>query len=375
MIRSSLQMFVCFAVIIITSENLQAQELNYIYKSGDNGYSCFRIPSLITTKKGTVLAFAEARRNSCGDAGDIDLVVKRSSDGGKTWGEMQMVWNDSTNTCGNPAPVIDQRTGRIVLLTTWNLGSDHEKQIIADTSKDTRRVFVLYSTDDGLSWSSAKEITTAVKKPEWSWYATGPGRGLQITKGKYKNRMVVPANHIRKGTRQNYSQVIISDDAGENWRLGGITKQDSVNESTVAELSDGRLLYNMRNASSKRVRQTAISEDGGESWSDLLADTTLIEPVCEGNLIRYKYKGKREALVFSNPASRTAREKMTARMSYDDGKSWVSKLIYPGPSAYSCLTVLKDGRIACLYEAGLQKPYEGIAYITLKTGEIVSSAK
>ena len=349
----------------------KAQTLNHLYRAGEEGYACFRIPSIITTGKGTILAFAEARKNNCGDAGDIDLVVKRSEDGGKTWSALQMVWNDSTNTCGNPAPVIDQKTGKIILLSTWNLGTDHEKDIIAGNSKDTRRVFVLVSTDDGFSWSAATQITKDVKKDNWTWYATGPGRGIQIGKGKSKGRLVIPSNHVVAETKQNYSHAIYSDDAGITWKLGGITKQDSVNESTVAELSNGRLLLNMRNASKKRIRQTAISKNGGKSWSDIKPDTVLIEPVCEGNLLQYKFPGRKEALLFSNPASMNSRTQMTIRVSYNNGKTWAAKkLLYAGPSAYSCLTVLPNGNIGCFYEAGLQRPYEGMVYEEIRIEDI-----
>ena len=341
----------------------RSQSFNHIYRAGEEGYSCFRIPSIVTTKDGTLLAFAEGRRNNCGDAGDIDLVVKRSQDGGKSWSAIQVVWNDSTNTCGNPAPIVDEKSGKIVLLTTWNLGSDHEKDIIAGTSKDTRRIFVLTSIDDGNTWSAASEITVKVKNPNWSWYATGPGRGIQISKGRYKGRMVVPCNHVTTDTRQNYSHTMYSDDRGDTWKLGGITPQDSVNESTVAEVAKGRLLLNMRNASSKRVRQTTISNDGGESWSGIRPDTTLIEPVCEGNLLRYHFPGRKDALLFSNPASQTSRTHMTVRISFNSGKSWAAKkLLYAGPSAYSCMTILPNGNIGCFYEAGIQRPYEGIVF-------------
>jgi len=357
--------------MLVSAPTLMAQDLNYLYKAGEEGYSCFRIPSIITTTKGTVLAFAEARRNNCGDAGDIELVVKRSSDGGKTWSALQMVWNDSTNTCGNPAPVVDQNTGKIILLTTWNLGTDHEKDIINKTSKDTRRIFILSSDDDGLHWSGATDITADLKDSNWTWYATGPGRGLQISRGKHKGRLVVSTNHITGDTRQNYCQAIYSDDGGVHWKGGNVTKQDSVNESTIAELSNGRLMMNMRNASKKRTRQVAISKDGGINWSDIKADTTLIEPVCDGNLLQYKYPGKKEALLFCNPASTSSRTQMTIRVSYNDGKRWTAKkLLYAGPSAYSCLTVLPNGNIGCFYEAGLQKPYEGIVYQEISIEDI-----
>ncbi|WP_276500254.1 sialidase family protein [Terrimonas pollutisoli] len=366
MIVSRNNLWLLLAVLvctITTGNNLLAQQLNHIYKGGEEGYNCFRIPSLVTTSKGTVLAFAEARKINCGDAGDIDMVVKRSEDGGKTWSPLQVIWNDSANTCGNPAPVVDQQTGNIILLSTWNLGADHEKDIINGSSKDTRRVFVLRSTDDGKTWSQAAEITKNVKKNNWTWYATGPGRGIQLSKGRHKGRLVIPSNHIVAKTKKNYSHVIYSDDGGNTWKLGGVTKREGVNESTIAELSDGRLLLNMRNAGKSRYRQVAISKNAGKKWSAIYPDTVLIEPVCEANLIQYKFPGKKNLLVFSNPASTTSRVKMTVRISEDDGKTWpLKKLIYEGPSAYSCLTVLPNGNLGLFYEAGIQRPYEGIAF-------------
>ena len=349
---------------------ISAQAFNYIYKNGDDGYKCFRIPAMVTTQKGTVLAFAEARKNNCADAGDIDLVVKRSEDGGTTWSALQVVWNDSTNTCGNPAPVIDEKTGAVVLLSTWNLGADNEKKVKDRTAKDSRRAFVLSSTDDGHTWSSARDITRNVKLDNWTWYATGPGRGIQVSKGRHKGRLVIPCNHVEAATMNSLSHVIYSDDHGASWRLGGIA-QDSTNEATVAELSNGNLMLNMRNTGHTRYRQIAISRNAGKKWSAKDADTALIEPICEGNLIRYTSPGKKACLVFSNPASKTARVGMTVRISYDDGKTWpFRKLLYEGPSAYSCLTVLPDGNLACLYEAGYQRPYEGIVLEEIKIDDL-----
>ena len=146
--------------LIINSFSIYSQDLNYIFKSGENGYNTFRIPSIVTTNKGTILAFAEGRKNSSSDSGDIDIVLKRSNDNGKTWGEIIIVRDDGVNVCGNPSPVVDRNSGSILLLSTWNLGGDTESEIINEISEDTRRVFVLKSTDDGLSWSEPKEITT-----------------------------------------------------------------------------------------------------------------------------------------------------------------------------------------------------------------------
>jgi sialidase-1 len=338
-------------------------EPNAIFKSGENGYKCYRIPAIVITNKGTLLAFAEARKNSCGDAGDIDLVVRRSFDGGKTWLPMSVVWDDTDNTCGNPAPVVDRKTGNIILLSTWNLGTDHEKQIIAGTGKDTRRIFVLSSNDDGNNWSQAREITASVKKPDWTWYATGPCNGIQIQTKKYKGRLVIPCDHIEAESKKYYSHSIFSDDGGLTWKLGGTTPTDMVNECTVAELPKGTLMLNMRNYNASRVRQISTSKDGGETWSELKPDGTLIEPVCQGSLLWYDAKGKKNFLAFSNPASQKTRTNMTVRLSYDKGKTWKKKkVVHEGPSAYSNLVVLPNGNLACLYEAGLKSAYESILF-------------
>lgn len=344
---------------------VKSQDLSYIFKPGDYGYACFRIPAIIKTNTGTLLAFAEARKDGCGDAGNIDLVLRRSHDGGQTWSVLQVIWDDENNTCGNPAPVLDQQTGNIFLLSTWNLGTDHEPMIIDQTSKNTRRVFVLRSTDDGQSWSAAKEITAAVKLPNWTWYATGPVNGIQVKKGRYKGRMIIPCDHIEAGSKKYFSHTIHSDDGGETWVLGGSTPTDQVNESTIAEIAKGKLLLNMRNYNQQRVRQTATSSDGGETWSALQPDTSLIEPVCQASLIRLE--GQRNVhLAFSNPAHTSKRVGLTVRYSFDQGRSWpVKKLFWEGPSAYSNLVQLSSGSIGCLFEAGLRSAYEGIAFMTI----------
>lgn len=339
------------------------QDLNQLFKAGEDDYKCYRIPAIVTTTKGTLLAFAEARKNNCGDAGNIDLVVKRSIDGGKTWSKMSIVWDDADNTCGNPAPVVDKKTGNIILLSTWNLGSDHESQIIDGTSKDMRRIFVLTSTDDGETWSKPKEITSAVKQPDWTWYATGPCNGIQMRSRKYKGRLVIPCDHIEAKTKKYYSHTIHSDDGGRTWQLGGTTPSDKVNECSVSELPKGELVLNMRNYTNIRVRQVSTSKNGGQTWSVLRGDTALIEPVCQASLLWYDHKGRKPFLAFSNPAHQKSRTNMTVRLSYDKGKSWALKnVVYEGASAYSNLVVLPNGNLACYFEAGKKSPYEGIVF-------------
>src|SRR5262249_34440674 len=146
-----------------------------LFVSGKDGYHTYRIPALIVTKKGTLLAFCEGRKASGSDTGEIDVLLRRSFDNGKTWTRTQVVWHDGGNTCGNPCPVVDAKTGAIWLLLTHNLGRDNQWQILDGTSKGTRTVWVASSADDGTTWSKPVEITADVKKPAWTWYATGPG--------------------------------------------------------------------------------------------------------------------------------------------------------------------------------------------------------
>lgn len=329
------------------------------------GYACFRIPALVTTAKGHILAFAEARKGSCSDTGDIDLVMRRSTDKGETWSKIQLIWDDGENVCGNPAPVLEQRNGTVFLLMTWNLGSDHERDIIAGTSTDTRRIFVTQSSDEGISWTTPKEITSTTKKSTWTWYATGPCHGIQLSKrSNYPGRLVIPCDHIEAESKHYYSHAIYSDDLGKTWQLGESTPQHQVNECTVAEKRSGELLLNMRNYDrTQKNRKIAHSTDGGKTWSNLVDDSTLIEPICQASIIGNLKGGKRHRFYFSNPASQDKRERMTLRVSMDNGKSWQgSLLIHEGPSAYSDLVLLKGKKIGILYEAGLSSAYEGIAF-------------
>ena len=340
-------------------------ELKYIFKSGSEGYNTFRIPSIITTDSGVVLAFAEGRKNSSSDSGDIDLVLKRSTDGGKTWGDLIVIRDDSTNVCGNPSPVIDRKTGKIFLLSTWNRGDDTESEIINMTSVDTRRVYVMNSIDEGLSWSKPIEITDKVKKPNWTWYATGPVHGIQIREGSKKGRMIIPCDHIEANTKKYYSHIIYSDDGGSSWNIGGTTPQDQVNECSVAEIGKGKLILNMRNYDRTQMnRKISISNDYGESWGDIYDDKALVEPICQASILRYSFKGYgRNDLLFINPADKNKRLNMTLRLSNDLGRTWKGEfLLHEGPSAYSDITKLRNGNVGCLFEAGKNSPYEGIVY-------------
>jgi len=342
-----------------------------VYISGQHGYHTYRIPSVIVTPKGTVLAFCEGRKHSRSDTGDIDLLVRRSEDGGRSFSAQQVVWDDGPNTCGNPCPVVDQKTGVIWLLMTHNLGVDSEPQIVARKSQGTRTVWLTHSTDDGRSWAKPVEITQQVKKPEWSWYATGPGAGIQLRTG----RLLIPCDHIAD-SGEWASHVIYSDDGGKTWRLGG-SAGPKTNECEVVELADGRLMLNMRNYNRQHTcRAVAFSADGGLTWTPVSYDPALPEPVCQASIRRYSLAdpnrpGSKNRILFSNPADPQQRQKMTLRLSEDEGKTWpMAKVLWPGPAAYSCLAVLPDGTVLCLYERGEKHPYERISLARIPANQL-----
>jgi sialidase-1 len=345
-----------------------------VFVSGADGYHTYRIPSLIVSRKGTLLAFCEGRKDGRADSGDIDLLSKRSTDGGQTWSRPQILWDDGTNTCGNPCSVLDEDTGVIWLLLTHNDGRDKESAIKAKKGIGTRTVWVSRSDDDGDTWSKPDEITKSVKDPSWGWYATGPGVGIQIKHGPRRGRLVIPCDHAYdqpggnlRGLPVEYgAHVVYSDDHGQTWKRGGAIRP-KVNECQVIELADGKgtLLMDMRAYFGKSRRAQSISRDGGKTWSAPEDQAELIEPVCQASILRYTWpdaNGK-SRILFSNPSDEKKRINMTVRLSYDDGKTWpVNRMVHSTESAYSCLTVLPDMEIACLYERGVQHAYERITF-------------
>jgi sialidase-1 len=333
-------------------------EETHLFISGQGAYHTYRIPALAVTVAGTLLAFAEGRKHGRGDAGEIDLILRRSFDNGASWTPVQVVVSEAEMTCGNPCPVVDRRTGIIWLPFCKNLADGSETLITQ--GKAPRTVWITHSDDDGQSWAEPVEITAAVKKPEWTWYATGPCHGIQLTSG----RLVIPCDHMvgvhfdRK--RDPYhSHVIYSDDNGITWRIGGIV-DNGTNECAVVETVDEAVYINCRNYVGGKRRAVAWSHDQGDTFQDFAWDETLVEPICQASLVSYPDKDQPAGshVLFANPAS-TEREKMTVRLSDDCGQNWpVARELHAGPAAYSDLAVADDMTICCLYERGDMFPYE-----------------
>ena len=312
-----------------------------IFVAGTDGYHTYRIPALVVSKQGTLLALCEGRRYGAADDGKIDLVLKRSFDNGATWEDMQVIWQDGENTIGNPCPVVDRETGTIWL----------------PFCRNNERVFVTKSADDGASWATPVEITEDVIRPSWGWYATGPGHGIQLSTG----RLVVPCDHAEAGVFR--SHVIYGDDHGDSWQLGGLL-DEGTDECEAVETSQGRVYLNMRDHADRNCRAYAWSDDGGQTWSAVAWDETLVEPVCQGSVVRLSDDCHHDTnrVLFCNPAS-TERNRLTVRLSYDECQTWnAGKVVHAGPAAYSDLGITGDMTICCFYERGEEHPYEKITF-------------
>jgi sialidase-1 len=348
-----------------------------VFRSGTESYHTFRIPAIVRATNGTLLAFAEGRKSQSGDTGDIDLVLKRSFDNGRTWGPLQIVGDNGANTFGNPTPIVDRTTGKIVLLTTHNAGNVTETELLTGAVND-RRVFVQESADHGAAWSAAREITAATKRASWRYYATGPGHGIQLARGAHAGRLIAPCNHSTTnlaGVSAWAVHLLYSDDGGASWRIGAVDSPNrsllNPNECSAVELTDGRIYTVARNeeGSSAGNRAFACSRDGGETFdAPFSIDVRLVSPVVQGSALRCSAMdqgGPANRILFSAPGHPSRRARMMVRSSFDEARTWTAgRVVYDGPSAYSDMVNLPDGQVGLLYESGVKHPYERITFAT-----------
>ncbi|TVZ57522.1 putative secreted protein (Por secretion system target) [Flavobacteriaceae bacterium MAR_2010_105] len=307
----------------------------------------YRIPSLVTTKKGTLLAIGDGRLDSHADVPNrIDFYIKRSTDNGTTWGESIIISNIQYG--GDACTVVDQTTGRIFIFYAYSqfkniFGSNGDPN-----SENCLRSQYIYSDDDGLTWSAPVDLTADLyKSGDNSYWASG-GTGIQLRNGT----LVIPIAIVRSGII--YGGIIYSTDHGETWNRSETNSYDKFDENTIVELNDGRIMVNARNHYQTGRRLITHTSDLGTTWSPFTFDPVLVDPVCQGSIIRYTstldgYDKNR--ILFSNPASTSGRKDGTLRISYDEGLTWAfSKLYQPGDSNYSSIAILPDGKIGVLYE-------------------------
>lgn len=363
-------------------------ETTTVFRSGDDGYATFRIPAIVRAADRTLVAFAEARVASAADDGNVDLVAKRSTDEGRTWGPLQVVADVDSNFIGNPSPVLDTKSGRLVLLATYKNAADKEPQILAGTGVESSREYLLTSDDAGRSWSRPTDITASVKRPDWRWYGVGPGHAFELRTGPHTGRLVAPANHSDEG--QNYgAHLLLSDDGGATWRVGAVdTPQGGPrhpNEATGAQVADGSIVVSARDQAGQdewhRLRTTSL--DGGESFTGPFADQVgLVAPVVQASLLwvdgepaagtRPRAGGHPAGmLLLSAPSAATERVDLRVRTSQDDGVTWSDGLLVrQGPSGYSDLVTLPGQTVGVLYETGDATATERIDFTTFGVGRL-----
>ncbi len=338
-----------------------------VFEAGTQGYSFFRIPVLLIAGNGDILAFAEGRRASRSDTGVIDIVLRKSTDEGRTWSALRIVVTDNENTNGNPCPILDLETGDICLVYTTNLGAERESEILAGRAQP-RRVQRCFSRDNGLTWTTPADISAQARKDNWTWYATGPCHGICTKAGRY----IVPCNHGEiengesKGTR---SHLIVSDDKGKNWQIGAMSELGT-NEATVAETSQG-LYVNMRNTFPQKKRVYTISQDGGITFGACQTAKQLKDPYCQGSVYGYG-----DGLFFCNANHKLIRKNLTLRFSADSGSTWNKGLVVARKAgAYSDIAVSKDKTISVLYEGGRKVLYDTIFLAQITAGDYFELAK
>jgi sialidase-1 len=338
-----------------------------IFHRGDEGVHTYRIPALLQTRKAVLLAVADARHESDRDLpGKISLVMRTSSDRGRTWSKAVTIRKVTEGGVGDSSLLLDSRTGRVWCFYNYGppgIGFMTSKPG-AVTGPTTLQVHAMFSDDDGRTWSEPRDLTPQIKEPAWQGMFATSGTDFQTSKGRYLVPVVVRDEKGVVSSRNAYS-----DDHGETWKIGAAIGSGT-DESHCVELADGTIMQNMRRGSTRSI---AVSSDGGVTFAAATNDPALIDPVCNASITRYR-RGGRDLLIFTNDAS-TKRENLTVKLSGDGGKTWTAgRTIHAGPSAYSTAIVLDDGSIAVLYERGEAEYTEKITFarFNLKWAEAVA---
>ena len=344
------------------------------FYSGLKGYYSYRIPTIIQSKN-ALIAFAEGRKNSTSDFGNIDLVYRRSTDQGKSWEPLQILIDRDTLAVQNPVPIYVKDSNKIVLLFNITPQSEHDILNKDYGPKDERKAYVTYSYDDGLSWSLPKDITPQVKLPHWRWHAIGPVHGIELNFGANKGRLIAPvAISIEKGQKAYTMALIYSDDQGDSWNIGAVDNDLSdvvqCNETTVVELTNGTIYVNTRDhlgGSHQKNRGETYSTDGGLTFAQPIIESDKFpSPIVQSSLLRWDsaIKGKKDMILFSTPSNTEKRENLIVMASYDESKSWITLFkVHQGFSAYSDMVKLNNRTLGVIFETD---DYKKIMFKRLK---------
>jgi sialidase-1 len=356
---------------------LFAQEETIVFQGGQEGHAIYRIPAIISLPNGDLLAFAEGRVHGSDDYGDVNLVMKRSLDGGFTWSRLQMLVDYDSLQAGNPAPVVDlhdPKHPKGVVYLFYNTGNNHEYDV--RMNRGVREIWMIKSFDLGKKWTEPENITLQVHKPnnpnfnpeyknpaDWRHYANTPGHAFQFQKGKYKGRIFVAANHSVGDPQENFAEYqahgFYTDDHGKTFKISESITFPGSNESIAAELSNDRMIMSIRNQKGDiRNRIIAYSSDGGNTWDEQYFEDQLPDPVCQASILDIGFQNGKTILAHSNAANKMDRNNLTIHISFDEGKNWdlTIPVDYTGDktklpwTAYSDLAVIDEEHLGILYE-------------------------
>lgn len=357
-----------------------------VFVSGTDGYASYRIPAIIRAPNDQLLAFCEGRVNGSNDFGNIQIVMKRSSDGGANWSALQVVASNDTLQTGNSAPVVDLSDpaypqGRIFLF--YCTGNQPESAI--RKGRGVRQVWYTTSTDNGHTWNAPVNITTQVHRPnqpaenpayhfpeDWRCYATTPGHAMQMRSGAHTGRILVPINYSSGDPQSHFADFraadFYTDDHGRSWHLSDPVKIPGGNEDMGADVGQGKVMLTIRNQRGDiRQRIIAISSDGGQSWDTSYFDPRLPDPVCQGSILPVGSKKGRSIIAVCNNDDTLHRNNLTLRISFDQGNTWTRRQVIDRAddpaairdhTAYSDLVLVDKKRIGVLYERDGYKEIE-----------------
>jgi sialidase-1 len=362
----------CMVLLNLTLQPNQGCAAEYsetvLFEEETDGFKLYRIPGIVVTSNGIILAYCEARKFTEADRGEIEIHMRRSTDAGQSWSKAAQVAHHGPRLPRNPhmpekkkskdmgGP--DEQTVNNPVAIACRDGTVHLLYCV-----EYMRCFSIRSLDHGQTWSTPVEITAAFDtlrdRCQWQVIATGPGHGVQLSSG----RLLAPfwmTDYEKRTPMHHAAGVVYSDDSGQTWKTGDIAIPAG-GESNLVELSDGQVLFTSRNGDARNRRMMAVSPDGISRWSAPKLVDELLEPGCMAGLVSLPDKGSngKPLLLYSAPFTterpHQARRDVTIHLSQDDGKTWPKrKTIFHGPSAYSDLAVLPDGKVLCFYEQGVE---------------------